>query len=92
MGAEVADAEGVRVVDGVVDVDVDVDGVGVGVGFVVGAVSGATCGPHLPVPSWLFKVIKKIKAEKLLLLFHYCLLKGGVRSGLSGGQSTLFTH
>lgn len=92
MGAEVADAEGVRVVDGVVDVDVDVDVAGVGVGFVVGAVSGATCGPHLPVQSWLFKVIKKIKAEKLLLLFHYCLLKGGVRSGLSGRQSTLFTH
>lgn len=32
------------------------------------------------VPSWLFKVIKKIKAEKLLLLFHYCPLKGVGRS------------
>lgn len=90
MRAEVADAEGVRVVDGVVDVDVDV--AGVGVGAVVGAVSGATCGPHLQCRVGFLKLLKKIKAEKLLLLFHYCLLKRGVRSGLSGGQSTLFTH
>lgn len=65
MGAEVADAEGVRVVD----VDVDVDGAGVGVGVVVGVVSGATCGPHLQCRVGFLKLLKKLKQKNCCCCF-----------------------